>query len=81
MTKTTYVVKCSSNKLSGAARRSSPVERGPLRGATAPTADEQAGIDWWNGQSEADRAVWLRAANTYIPAEAWAYFKASSRRT
>ena len=39
------------------------------------TADEQAGIDWFNGLSEADRGYWLRAATTYIPAEAWTYFK------
>lgn len=39
------------------------------------TPDEQAGIDWWNGLSEADRASWLKAANTAIPAEAWAHFK------
>lgn len=40
-----------------------------------PTADELAGITWWNGLSEEDRAFWLRAALTSVPAEAWAYYK------
>jgi hypothetical protein len=39
------------------------------------TADEQAGIDWWNALTEEQRAYWLREANTAIVAEAWAYHK------
>lgn len=39
------------------------------------TADEQRGIDWWNGLTVHDRGFWLHAASTYIPAEAWAHFK------
>lgn len=39
------------------------------------TPDEQRGVDWWNGLSEADRRVWCLAANTAIPAQAWAYYK------
>lgn len=40
-----------------------------------PTADEAAGIAWWNGLSEADRAAWLKGAGSAVPAEAWAAFK------
>ena len=41
------------------------------------TADEQAGIDWWNGLTERDRAFWLQAATSAVPAEAWRFFKSS----
>lgn len=37
--------------------------------------DGQEGMKWWNGLTEADRAFWLRAALTAVPAEAWAYYK------
>ncbi len=37
--------------------------------------DDQAGIDWWNSCSEADRAFWLRAALTAVPAQAWKHYK------
>jgi len=37
--------------------------------------DEKAGIDWWNALSIEDRAFWLRAALSAVPAEAWAYYK------
>ena len=39
----------------------------------AASADEAAGMEWWNGLSEEQRAYWLEAANTAIVAEAWAY--------
>jgi hypothetical protein len=39
------------------------------------TADESAGMEWWNALSEDQRAYWLREANTAIVAEAWAYYK------
>jgi hypothetical protein len=42
------------------------------------TADEQLGIEWWNALTEAERARWLREADTAIVAEAWAHFKAAS---
>lgn len=42
------------------------------------SADERAGMEWWNGMSEADRLFWCRAALTACPAEAWAYFKSCS---
>ena len=41
----------------------------------AATADERAGMDWWNALTEDRRAYWLRAANSAIPAEAWAEYK------
>jgi hypothetical protein len=40
----------------------------------ASSADETAGMEWWNGMSEDQRAYWLREANTAIVAEAWAYY-------
>lgn len=39
------------------------------------TADERAGIEWWNALTEEDRRFWLAAALTAVPAEAWQYFK------
>ena len=39
------------------------------------TTDEAAGIAWWNALAEADRAFWLRAAMSVVPADAWAYYK------
>lgn len=39
------------------------------------TTDEAAGIAWWNALAEADRAFWLRAAMSAVPADAWAYYK------
>ncbi len=39
------------------------------------TIDDQAGMDWWNSLTQADRAFWLRAALTAIPAGAWDYYK------
>lgn len=43
--------------------------------ADSPTADELAGMAWWNGLSEADRLLWCRLALTAVPAEAWQYWK------
>jgi hypothetical protein len=47
-----------------------------------PTADEQAGIDWWNGLTEAQRrealcAAGWRSGGTWTPsaADAWALHK------
>lgn len=40
-----------------------------------PTADERAGIDWWNSLSERERADWLRRASSAKPADAWAEHK------
>jgi TRAP-type C4-dicarboxylate transport system substrate-binding protein len=36
-----------------------------------PTADELAGLAWWNGLTEEQRRAALEAANTAIAAEAW----------
>jgi hypothetical protein len=40
-----------------------------------PSADETAGIAWWNALTEEQRAHWLREAKTAIVAEAWAYYQ------
>jgi hypothetical protein len=40
-----------------------------------PTLDKQAGMAWWNGLTEAERAYWLHRADTATPAEAWDAFK------
>jgi hypothetical protein len=41
--------------------------------AGKPTADELAGIAWWNGLTEEQRRAALEAANTATAAEAWAH--------
>jgi hypothetical protein len=41
----------------------------------APTPDEVAGMAWWNGLSEPERADWLRAAGSARPADAWEAWK------
>ena len=38
-------------------------------------ADARLGMAWWNALSEAKRAFWLAAAQSAVPAEAWACFK------
>ena len=51
-----------------------------------PTADEQAGMQWWNSMTEAERAQALEAAGwkpggTWTPsaADAWAQHKKTLR--
>jgi hypothetical protein len=51
-----------------------------------PTADEAAGMAWWNSLTEAERAKALEAAGwlsvgTWTPshADAWALYKKTSR--
>ena len=44
-----------------------------------PTEDEQAGMSWWNGLSEPERAAWLSVADSAVAADAWAAFKAARR--
>lgn len=39
------------------------------------TDDERAGIVWWNGMSEPERAQALSAAGTAVVAQAWAHYK------
>jgi len=34
-------------------------------------SDPQKGIDWWNGISEKERALWLAEAKSARPADAW----------
>lgn len=45
-----------------------------------PTADERAGIAWWNAMTETERAYWLSAAQTPTPAVAWAYYQCQQAR-
>lgn len=40
-----------------------------------PTADEKAGMDWWNSQPELVREFWLRVANSARAADAWAAYR------
>ncbi|MER8874504.1 hypothetical protein NKI04_32395 [Mesorhizobium sp. M0814] len=44
-----------------------------------PTADEMAGMLWWNSLTEAERADWLAWADSAVPAEAWAAYKRQGR--
>ena len=43
--------------------------------AQESTPDDDAGMAWWNGLSEADRCYWCLAAMTAVPADAWKYFR------
>lgn len=41
-----------------------------------PTEDETAGMAWWNGLTDQERADWMeRAGNTGVAADAWAAYK------
>lgn len=43
------------------------------------TADDtRAGIAWFNSLAPAERRYWLEAADSAVPADAWAAFKSSS---
>lgn len=39
------------------------------------TEDEVLGVAWWNGLTEKERAFWLQAARSAVPADAWAFWK------
>lgn len=43
-----------------------------------PTADEEAGIAWWNSIPERQRAFWLELTNSGSAADAWAEYKRRS---
>ena len=43
--------------------------------AREATADEAAGMQWWNNLTEAQRARWAKRAGTGVVADAWALFK------
>jgi hypothetical protein len=40
-----------------------------------PTADDVAGMAWWNGLTEQRRAYWLQVAKTSVARHAWDYYK------
>jgi len=40
-----------------------------------PTADEAAGIAWWNSIPERQRAFWLELTHSGSAAEAWTEYK------
>jgi hypothetical protein len=43
---------------------------------TPPELDDaKRGTAWFNGLSRFDRAFWLGAANSAVPADAWAAYK------
>jgi hypothetical protein len=44
-----------------------------------PSADDQMGMDWWNGLTETARANWLKSAASARPVDAWAAFKAHGK--
>ena len=45
--------------------------------ARTATPDDELGMTWWNNLTQNSRADWLRTASTFVPAEAWAYFKSN----
>ena len=38
-------------------------------------ADDVTGMHWWNALTEAERAYWLRRADSAKPVDAWEAFK------
>lgn len=46
-----------------------------------PTADERAGMNWWNALSELARERWLKQAGSAVVADAWAAYKAQPEFT
>ena len=48
---------------------------------TEPTADELAGMAWWNSLDKSERAYWLAEARSAVPAEAWATYQSRPRYT
>jgi hypothetical protein len=40
-----------------------------------PSADDLAGVEWWNSLSEPRRSDWLRLADSTKPADAWTEYK------
>jgi hypothetical protein len=47
---------------------------------SSPTADEAAGIAWWNELPVLARGLWLSTAGSTCPADAWAAYKAWQAR-
>jgi hypothetical protein len=43
-----------------------------------PSADERAGMDWWNLLPESGRAAWLAKAQSAKPSDAWAPYSGKS---
>jgi len=44
-----------------------------------PTADEAAGMAWWNAIDEMERAKWFQIADSAVVADAWKAFKRIGR--
>jgi hypothetical protein len=51
-----------------------------LRETKSTSADEQAGMAWWNGLSEQGRRAWVTRFGVFTVADAWAAFKRDSAR-
>jgi hypothetical protein len=49
--------------------------------ARLPTDDEREGMNWYNSLTNEGRTFWLRAAGTYVPADAWRLYKREKGRT
>lgn len=56
-------------------RQSAP--NAPAHTSPATSNDGALGMAWWNGLAPIDRGYWLRCAGSAVPADAWAYYKAS----
>ena len=48
---------------------------GTMETEREPSADERAGMDWWNLLPESGRAAWLAKAQSAKPSDAWATYK------
>lgn len=56
-------------------RQSAPSHPGNT--CATPSNDGALGMAWWNSLAPIDRGYWLRCAGSAVPADAWAYYKAS----
>lgn len=54
--------------------------QGPDKYEREPTADEAAGMAWWNGLADHERAHWAKRAGTGVVADAWRLHQASQYR-
>lgn len=47
----------------------------------AMTADEKAGMEWWNSLTPIARSYWLSTAGSAVAADAWKAFKQEQAKT
>ncbi len=53
------------------------LEAPPITEPRIATPDEVRGMEWFNALTEAERREWLQRADSAVPADAWAAYKAA----